>query len=195
MRPQLRIIANRAKIEKQIYLGRQSVRKSSKPKAATPSVDTAHQRHGNGLRVPTISTTPPPSGSDRPLSVDTDAEHAFTHNHRAFFRNKRLRISPSTSGTSTPNRHTDPLRSPATRRRWASSLLNGDGVSPPSNIPTPGSEGFFTRLRTKSHSGTTVKEMPIDPTEDAWSSDTSDDDDLVELPDDDRGTLVEESVE
>jgi hypothetical protein len=73
--------------------------------------------------------------------------------------------------------------------------LNGDNVSPPSNISTPGSEGFFTRLRTKSHSGTTVKEMPIDPTEDAWSSDTSDDDDLVELPDDDRGTLVEESVE
>ncbi|KAJ7368336.1 patatin-domain-containing protein [Mycena albidolilacea] len=193
--PKLRIIANRAKIEKQIYLGRQSVRKSSKPKAAISSVDTTHQRHGNGLRVPTISTTPPPSGSDRPLSVDTDAEHAFTHNHRAFFRNKRLRISPSTSGTSTPNRHTDPLRSPATRRRWASSLLNGDGVSPPSNISTPGSEGFFTRLRTKSHSGTTVKEMPIDPTEDAWSSDTSDDDDLVEMPDDDRGTLVEESVE
>ncbi|KAF7355343.1 Patatin-like phospholipase domain-containing protein [Mycena sanguinolenta] len=188
--PKLRIIANRAKIEKQIYLGRQSVRKSSKSKAAVPSADATHQRQG--MRFP-ISATPPPSGSDRPLSVDTDAEQAFTHNDRSFFRHKRIRVSPSNSGTSTPREHrqADPLRSPATRRKWASSLLNtaNDNVSPSSSISTPGSEGFFMRLRTKSLStlsgGTTVKEVPIDAAEDAWSSDTSSEDDL--LVDEDRG--------
>ncbi|KAJ6515863.1 acyl transferase/acyl hydrolase/lysophospholipase [Mycena sanguinolenta] len=187
--PKLRIIANRAKIEKQIYLGRQSVRKSSKSKFAVPSADATQQRQG--MRFP-ISTTPPPSGSDRPLSVDTDAEHAFTHNNRSFFRHKRIRVSPSNSGTSTPREHgrqADPLRSPAARRKWASSLLNtGDNVSPSSSISTPSSEGFFTRLRTKSLStlsgGTTVKEVPIDAAEDAWSSDTSSEDDL--LVDEDR---------
>ncbi|KAJ7276433.1 acyl transferase/acyl hydrolase/lysophospholipase [Mycena haematopus] len=196
--PKLRIIANRAKIEKQIYLGRQFVRKSSKSKAAVPSADATHQRHGHGLRLPPISTTPPPSGSDRPLSVDTDAEHAFAHNRRSFFRNKRIRVSPSNSGASTPrepSRQADPLRSRAARRKWASSLLSTtvDNASPPSSIsplPTPGSEGFFTRLRTKSLStlasgGTTVKETPIDPAEDAWSSDTSSEDDL--LVDEDPG--------
>ncbi|KAF8195858.1 acyl transferase/acyl hydrolase/lysophospholipase [Mycena galopus ATCC 62051] len=184
--PKLRIIANRAKIEKQIYLGRQFVRKSSKPKVATAPADTL-QRQGHGPRPPPIST--PLSGSeDRPLSVDTDAEHAFTHNHRPFFRTKRIRVSPSNSGASTPrehNRQADPLRSPAARRRWASSLLNtGDNVSPASGISplsAPAAEGFFTRLRTRS-----LHETLIDPADDGWSSDTSSEEDLVEVGDEDQ---------
>lgn len=192
---QLRMIANRAKIEKQIYLGRQFVRKSSKSKTASTPENTSPRP---GLLFPPTSTTPPPSGSDRPLSVDTDAEKAFTHNSRSFIRNKRIHISPSNSGASTPRehgRHSDPLRSPASRRKWASSLLNTGGhVSQQSTIPASsnsGSEGFFTRLRTKSlstlASGRTQKDMPIEPTEDAWSSDTSSEDDLVDvLADDDH---------
>ncbi|KAJ6539378.1 patatin-like phospholipase domain-containing protein [Mycena capillaripes] len=196
--PKLRMIANRAKIEKQIYLGRQSIRKSSlKPKPMPTPAENIHTHPRNGLLFPPISTTPPPSGSDRPLSVDSDAEHAFAHNSRSFFRNKRIHISPANSGTSTPrehSRHPDPLRSPAARRKWASTFLNTEeNGSQPSAIPSssnPVSEGFFTRLRTRSHSstGTTLKEMSIDPTDDAWSSDTSSEDDLVEvLADDDPG--------
>ncbi|KAJ7700128.1 acyl transferase/acyl hydrolase/lysophospholipase [Mycena rosella] len=181
--PKLRMIANRAKIEKQIYLGRQYIRKSlrSKPSA----VESSQPRHGPP-RFPPVSTTPPPSGSDRPLSVDTDAETAFhTQGSRPFFRNKRTHISPSNSGTSTPrdhSRHQDPLRSPAARRKWASSLLNaGDRnqSAQPSAAP-PGSESFFTRLRTRSTS-TLTPETPIEGGEDAWSSDSSSEDDLVEV--------------
>ncbi|KAJ7771403.1 patatin-domain-containing protein [Mycena maculata] len=194
--PKLRMIANRAKIENQIYLGRQFVRNSLKSKVMpTPTV--------------TKSGTPPPSGSDRPLSVDTDAETAFTHNHpRSFFRNKRIHISPSNSGTSTPRdgRHQDPLRSPAARRKWASSLLNtGDKtqVSPPSINPLAshsGSDSFFTRLRTRSLStlstAATPKELPLEAAEDAWSTDSSSDDGLVEFLDDREhsSVFVEEDV-
>ncbi|KAJ7682771.1 patatin-like phospholipase domain-containing protein [Mycena polygramma] len=187
--PKLRMIANRAKIEKQIYLGRQHVRKSAKSKPIPPA-ENSHPR--SGLLFPPISTTPPPSGSDLPLSVESDAENAFTHNSRSFFRNKRIHISRSTSGTSTPrehSRHPDPLRSPAARRTWASNLLNtGDNGSAIPASPTPGPEGFFTRLRTKSRSsagGTTLREMSVDPAEDAWSSDSSSEDDLVDVMADD----------
>ncbi|KAJ7180137.1 patatin-domain-containing protein [Mycena crocata] len=175
--PKLRMIANRAKVEKQIYLGRQSIRKTSKSKALSPAAD-------HGPRFPVnLTTTPPPSGSDRPLSVDTDAETAFTGNSRSFFRNKRTHISPSNSGTSTPSRQHDPLRSPAARRKWASSLLSAQ----PSPVPlSSNSESFLTRLRTKSLStlaqGTSLTDIPIEPpaTEDGWSSDSSEDD-LVEV--------------
>ncbi|KAJ6599036.1 patatin-domain-containing protein [Mycena vulgaris] len=198
--PKLRMITNRAKIEKQIYLGRQYVRKCLKSK----SPENTQSRHGPP-RFPPISTTPPPSGSDRPLSVDTDAETAFnTHGSRSFFRNKRTHISPSNSGTSTPrdhSRHQDPLRSPAARRRWASSLLNtGDRNQISEPAPSlSGSESFFARLRTKSMStlapDTGLQEMPIEPAEDAWSSDSSSEDDLVDVLAGDRrrsSVLLEE---
>jgi hypothetical protein len=176
------MIANRAKIEKQIYLGRQYVR--NKSKAIATSADNTRFLNSN---------TPPPSGSDRPLSVDTDAETAFTSS-RSFFRNKRTHISPSNSGTTTPrdhhSRHQDPLRSPAARRRWASSLLSTgeNSQTQPTPPPVGGSESFFTRLRTKSLStlvpaSPTLKEMPVETAEDAWSSDSSSEDDLIDLLD------------
>ncbi|KAJ7498890.1 patatin-domain-containing protein [Mycena latifolia] len=187
--PKLRMIANRAKIEKQIYLGRQYIRKCSRTK---PPAENGQSRHGPP-RFPPISTTPPPSGSDRPLSVDTDAETAFNaHGSRSFFRNKRAQISPSNSGTSTPSRdysrHQDPLRSPAARRKWASSLLNtGDrnSISQPSATSLSGSDSFLTRLRPRSMStlaaDTGLEEIAIEAAEDAWSSDSSSEDDLVDV--------------
>lgn len=199
--PKLRMIGNRAKIEQQLYLGRQFVRK-----AMSTSAETNQARHGLS-RFPS-SNTPPPSGSDHPLST-TDAETAFTHN-RSFFRNKRMHISPSNSGTSTPRehgRHHDPLRSPATRRKWASSLLNiGDKkqVAPPSASPSShsGSDSFFARLRTKSLTtlapAATPKEVSIEPAEDAWSTDSSSEDGsmLVEFADDPErpSGLLEDNV-
>ncbi|KAJ7781209.1 patatin-domain-containing protein [Mycena metata] len=181
--PKLRMIENRAKIEKQITLGREFVRKSSKPKPVTPT--PAENNQTLPARMPLISTTPPPSGSDRPLSVDTDAENALTHHSRSFFRNKRIRASPSNSGVSTPreqSRHRDPLRSPVARRKWASSLLNTEEKLPASVIPPSSpSEGFFTRLRTRSFStlAPAPTETPLEVTEDAWSSDSSFEDEYV----------------
>ncbi|KAJ7095418.1 patatin-domain-containing protein [Mycena belliarum] len=193
--PKLRMIANRAKIEKQIYLGRQHIRKCSRAKSAA---ENGQPRHGPP-RVPP-STTPPPSGSDQPLSVDTDAETAFNiHASRSFFRNKRPQLSPSNSGTSTPNRdhgrHQDPLRSPAARRKWASSLL-GPGernqMIQTSASPLSGSESLFTRLRHRSMSTTAadsprLEDVAAEAAEDAWSSDSSSEDDLVDVPPHDRG--------
>ncbi|KAJ7047339.1 patatin-domain-containing protein [Mycena alexandri] len=196
--PKLRMIENRAKIEKQITLGRQFTRKSLKPKpvSSTP----AGNNQSLPPRIPLISTTPPPSGSDRPVSVDTDAENALTHNSRSFFRNKRIHASPSNSGASTPreqSRHRDPLRSPVARRKWASSLLNTDDKLSTSVIPPSSpSEGFFTRLRTRSFSTlaptTALTETPIEVTEDAWSSDSSFEDDYVLGEDRAKPLLLEE---
>ncbi|KAJ7228603.1 acyl transferase/acyl hydrolase/lysophospholipase [Mycena pura] len=167
--PKLHMIENRAKLERQIYLGRQHVRNCLKSKAVTTLPERTHTQH---------ATTPPPSGSDRPLSVDTDAEKAFTHKSRSFHRNRH-------SGTSTPrdpSRHPDPLRSPATRRKWASSLLNvsdNNQTAHPLDTPDSDSGGFLSRLRPRSFSTfATLKEIPIAPPEDAWSSDSSFEDDL-----------------
>ncbi|KAJ7179108.1 patatin-domain-containing protein [Mycena filopes] len=190
--PKLRMISNRAKIERQITLGRQFIRKSSqlKPLSSTPA-ENAQSLHPPP-RIPLISTTPPPSGSDRPLSVDSDTENAFAHNSRSFFRNKRIHASPSNSGGSTPrerSRHRDPLRSPIARRKWASSLLNDDQTAAPPPSTSP-SQSFFTRLRTKSLSTltpvTALTEMPLEVTEDVWSSDSSFEDDLMDVLGDDN---------
>ncbi|KAJ7068307.1 patatin-domain-containing protein [Mycena amicta] len=156
--PKLHMISNRARIEQQIYLGRQQIRRTLRSKA-TPT-EISHQ-----------GTTPPPSGSDQPLSVDTDAETAFTQKSRSFYRNKR-------SGTSTPRDHgrqLDPFR---TRRKWTASTNSTEA-------PSASSSGFLARLRTGSFStfrGTALKEVTV-PTEDGWSSDSSSDDELVEAID------------
>jgi hypothetical protein len=61
-------------------------------------------------------------------------------------------------------------------------------MSQPSDVPpsaNSGTESFFTRLRAKSLSTLApdagLKEAPIQPAEDAWSSDSSSDDDLVDV--------------
>ncbi|CAK5275540.1 unnamed protein product [Mycena citricolor] len=117
--PKLHMISNRAKIEKQIYLGRQYVRQSLHAKAAA---------------LP--ATTPPATGSDPPLSVDTDAEAAHLHKPRPLVSNKRPH-----SGTSTPRddgRQRDLLRSPAARRKWASNILHTNAAD------NPNDDSFFT---------------------------------------------------
>ncbi|KAF7332233.1 Patatin-like phospholipase domain-containing protein [Mycena kentingensis (nom. inval.)] len=159
--PKLHCIANRARIEKQIYLGRQQIRRTLRSK--TPSEPATRE---------TTTGTPPPSGSDLPLSLDTDAETAFTHKSRSFYRNKR-------SGTSTPreqSRHSDPFR---TRRRWAS---NENKTTPEADASSPAT-GFLARLRTGSFStfrGTPLKEIAV-ATAEEWSSDSSSDDDIEDV--------------
>src|SRR5438270_5005537 len=79
------MIENRSRIEKQILLGRQTVRKAYKNKSRTAPHNSDVQpfipnKATEGTIKPTLGAlaiSPAPSGSDIPLSVDTDAETAF----------------------------------------------------------------------------------------------------------------------
>ncbi|KAJ7638843.1 acyl transferase/acyl hydrolase/lysophospholipase [Roridomyces roridus] len=147
--PKLHMIANRAKLERQIYSGRQYVRNCLKAKAHAQTNSLAQT-----------------SGSERPISAtDTDVE-------RRPSRSKR--VSPSHSGTTTPHSwQADPLRSPAARRRWASSLLRE---------PQPPENYFLSKLRTRSFSALApaASMNQFDLGEEAWSTDTSSEEELEE---------------
>lgn len=199
-RCQLHMIENRARIENQILLGRKSTRKSLQQ---PPKVARNPAQELQSMLPENASTGPPPTGSDNPLSVDTDAEAAFANGARSYFRRAH---TSSPSGTSTPNNGNEPsqdaLRSPGVRRRWAT-----DHLHPTSNGEAPrraekqsahqpkqtgagrSSASFLTRLRTKSfpnlayplntqHNGAS-KESVMDVTaEQGWSSDSSFDDEI-----------------
>jgi hypothetical protein len=144
---QLHMIENRFRIEKQILLGRQAVRKSLQTKhqpqtIPIPADSRATARNGvedlllhqNG--DDTTSTQRPLTSlaaQEMPLSMDTDAESAFANGSQWFFKRGHHRISPDDSGTSTPRDKTignhDPLRSPMIRRKWASDLLKAEDSS------------------------------------------------------------------
>lgn len=170
------MIENRAKIEKQIFIGRQYIRKFMRGRSALPEArSTLLQRPSQGptpeLHLPPLSLSPPQTGSENPLSVDTDAEAAFLRGSRWFFRRGHANPSSSlTSGAATPldsGSSQDPLRSATIRRKWTSELLTPTLNAPPSpqipasSLPTlrhpnaqgtsrPKSEGFLSRFRTQS---------------------------------------------
>jgi hypothetical protein len=133
------MIENRAKIEKQIYIGRQYVRASIRrrtPRPETRSIllDSTTPNPRLDPRIPLRSLSPPNTDSENPISVDTDAEDAFIRGSRWFFRRGHAKVSPPpTSGTTSPQYSSssrDPLRMPAIRRKWTSELL-----SPALNAP------------------------------------------------------------
>lgn len=158
------MIKNRHRIEKQILLGRQAVRKTSRSPSRPPMPDGDERFHSNtsnnnhnAYGLPRILLSPIPVGSDVPLSVDTDAEAAYA-NDISFTRTSATNMS----GASTPRlKNTrDPLRSPIERRKWASALLEPSDVEasdtdsrvperPMNNQPTTPNT-FFTRFRTQS---------------------------------------------
>ncbi|KAL0949527.1 hypothetical protein HGRIS_009578 [Hohenbuehelia grisea] len=177
--PKLHMISNRMRIERQIYQGRKAVRMAlSKPSRPAISPDAQTRTVPDpapGADVPRQSRTPPPTGSDHPLSADTDTETAFAHESRRFHRHNHRRGSTH-SGTSTPRASSsyrdspDPLRLP-TRRRWASDALqsnqnesyrspygrDGRHTPPATAVPhdksgngTVPPTGFFSRLRARS---------------------------------------------
>lgn len=162
---QLHMIENRMRIEKQIYAGRVEVRRALKkgktrgvpePRSLLlppQSISAATTLQSNGSQSTNNSELP-----ERPLSLDTDAENAFSHGSRWFYR--RGRHSPSLGDSS------DPLLSPSIRRKWASGLLdipqNPDRRKPANGeegaandeepeVRPPQSQGsFFARLRQNS---------------------------------------------
>lgn len=171
--PKLHILENRYRIEQQIMLGRQAVRRairrvrSNRTPTDTDGVinDSTAPKPLQGTRLPGAgaSTTIEP-----PLAMDTDAEKAFADGTAWYFRRGRPIVNDVVeSGTSTPDdagytSTTDPLRSPILRRKWASDLLESRGSpeedipATPDRPPTPqhasGSarSTFFTKLRRKS---------------------------------------------
>lgn len=94
--PKLHMIENRYRLEKQIFLGRQTVRKVMHNRGqdrSTSAIETQPQKHvpvpNTGTRLPVSKGTPiAPSLSEAPLPMDTDAEAAYINgtrenNHRS----------------------------------------------------------------------------------------------------------------
>jgi len=122
------MIENRAKIEKQVHIGRQYVRTSLRGRPPRPEPrSTLVDSTSPNLHKPLSSISPPNTDSEHPLSVDTDAEAAFIRGSRWFFKRGHAKLSPLTSGATTPQHSSssrDPLRMPAIRRKWTSELLS-----------------------------------------------------------------------
>lgn len=183
--PKLHMIENRYRIEKQILLGRQSVRKAMQRTRPSPSAADTERIVTNGISLPRpITGTNLPTvlkDTEPPLPTDTDTERAFADKGTAwYFRRGRPAATASVeSGESTPHgygfRHgNDPLRSPTLRRKWASDLLDQqddvDGFSPSNRLPASDpplvvdprrtnrstSPSIFTRLRRSSLSALKV---------------------------------------
>jgi hypothetical protein len=160
------MIENRARIERQIFAGRQEVRRILKSK-----VNLKNPSNPNLLSVPGTSSqdgrpanrsrSPATSRERIPLSVDTDAERAFTQGASWFYRRGRRSRPESPS----PD---DPLRSPALRKKWTTDLLSvpnsgsdspdgneenisqekpGRTISHSTSLPSP---SIFSRFRTNS---------------------------------------------
>ena len=171
--PQLHIIENRYRLERQILQGRQTIRKLMQPRTGER---TAHRVDAQGTILPSMtvtkSTAPPitPGISlEGPLPMDSDAEVAFTNGMRPhrLHQHKLAAISPSATLVG--------QRAAATRRRWSVSYArqaeNADPIAetdygratpdpPPLTEaeadragapPSPTSAaGFLKRLRTAS---------------------------------------------
>ncbi|TFK75876.1 patatin-domain-containing protein, partial [Pluteus cervinus] len=199
--PKLHMIENRMRIEKQILLGRQTVRKLSKIRTTrgTPA-DSRRSPLGDNPEHPALDPQLPPrsespqaTGSDHPLSVDTDAELAFANGSRWFFKRAHSSASLLSSGTATPrDPRLDPLRSATMRRKWASELRHSpvqeDDSQQAQPTEKPRSNSFFARLKSASFSSLPFQQVnsPVaqlqpgggDDDEDAWSTDSSSDEDL-----------------
>ena len=189
----MHIVENRVRIEKQVLLGRQAVHKAHKSKSRNTSHEP-HQLLQKSLMDPSVQNkhipvSPSHSGSDRPLSVDTDAEAAFARSS-PFFKGSHL---------SPPSQEFDRERPPSARRRRFVSelsnptvdegpeedaqLVNSDPRSPSQNSPS--NIGCFSILRTRSLSRLSLPfsyeyrrhSIPDNKQGFTWSSESSSDDD------------------
>lgn len=198
IRDQLHMIENRSRIEKQIFLGRQYIRTALRGRGRLLERQGSVLLHPDALnRVASSSRglSPPQTSSDHPISVDPDAEAAFSRGSRWFFKRGHPRPSPSPETlTVEEDSADDPLRSPSIRRKWTSELLTPafSAPRPPmgdsANHTASGSVGqrpggFLSRLGRKSFSNLasslsgTSRRFSREPSEGGSSSDSSSDDD------------------
>ncbi|KAJ3997000.1 acyl transferase/acyl hydrolase/lysophospholipase [Lentinula boryana] len=172
--PKLHMIENRARIERQIFLGRQSVRRSQSSVRQTSTEATSLPAR--------LSTTPPPTGIDIPLSVDTDAETAYATASRKYFRRRHQsshgQLTPRGNsggrGLSVRNSSTELVNPESTHDRRTEPMLNRTA----NRDDSP--SGPMSRLPTRSlPTALALKEDEMD--EDGWSSESSFNDDLTVL--------------
>ncbi|KXN89616.1 hypothetical protein AN958_05483 [Leucoagaricus sp. SymC.cos] len=204
--PKLHMISNRARIEKQILRGRQAVRAISRsrnfpslqPEATSLHPTYRHEKEKErSAKQRSNGSSPLPTTSERPISVDTDAEEAFSQGSQWFYHRGRTRRAESPNADRAhedPGR--DPLSSSQMRRKWASDLLSpaegsdveGEKQSHISlekeNRSRLSPSSFFRRLPSfrnirlplsteRIHD---TKEINHPPTNDIWSSESSDED-------------------
>ena len=196
---QLHMIENRVRIEKQVLLGRQAVHKAYKNKSRSTSQEPRQFLLQKSLADPIQNEHVPVSlshsGSDRPLSVDTDAEAAFARSSPFF---KRDRSSQELLSSHELGRARPPS---ARRRRLVSELSNptvddgpeedaqlvSGGLSAPSQN-SPSNTGLFSRLHTQSFSRLSLpfsyeyrrrNSIPDNKQGFSWSSESSSDDDSI----------------
>ncbi|KAI9001002.1 patatin-domain-containing protein [Trametes punicea] len=119
--PKLHMIENRYRIEKQIFLGRQSVRKAMRSRShermAAKIESLPHERvppPNTGTKLPVFAAPPmTATASEEPLPMDTDAEAAYINGTE-----ETQLLAP---------RHGGPERQPR-RKRSQGSLRSGDGL-------------------------------------------------------------------
>jgi hypothetical protein len=187
------MIENRGRIEKQVLLGRQTVHKAYKSKSRSTSREPRQILLQKYLTEPIQHTdlpiSPSHSGSDRPLSVDTDAEAAFTRGSPFFKRGRSLQEPPPNheldrGGPSMRRRRLEPLNTGADEAA-EEQLANGGPQSAPSQDP-PSNVGFFSRLHTQSLSRLSLpfsyeyrrqNSIPENKQGFTWGSESSSDDD------------------
>lgn len=140
------MIENRYRIENEVLLGRQAVRRALQNKekareASKPQSSLVPQPiTGTQLSQDGTDTGPVPTTSEAPMSMDTDAEDAFKEGSPWFFKR-----DTSKSGSSTPRyypetelrdaRHPNGIASQplSWRGSWSSSFFHTQGID---NLPT-----------------------------------------------------------
>lgn len=190
--PKLHMVKNRVRIEKQVLLGRQAVHKASKSKSQSSSQEPRQlllqKSLDNPIQHPNRSVSPSQSGSDRPLSVDTDAEAAFARGSR-FFKRGRSSQEPSHEldrerHSSARRRRFEPLN-PTVEVAEGEVQFHGGPRSTPSQHPS--NFGFFSR-HTQSFSRLSLpfsyeyrrqNSMPENKQEFSWGSESSSDEEYT----------------
>jgi hypothetical protein len=130
--PQLHIIENRFKLEREITRGRQSVRPRSRDRPVQDAVVQRQVRPSEA--TPSLQQGPLGVGTSSPphLAIESDAEAAFAKGSPRFFKRHHHHSSPASPHdklTSTPTsdhfyKSPDPLASVDGRQRWATTLLD-----------------------------------------------------------------------
>ena len=163
------MIGNRHRIENEVLLGRQAVRRALQNKeksreAVKPQSSLLPQPiTGTRLSKDGSDTGPVPTTSEAPLSMDTDAEDAFKKGSRWFFKRDSNR-----SGSSTPRERETELRDarhpnglatqpPSWRGSWSPSFFYTQGIDHPSAALQP------TMAEPTSQSGETAPQNVVPP--------------------------------
>ncbi|KAF9534295.1 patatin-like phospholipase domain-containing protein [Crepidotus variabilis] len=179
--PKLHMIENRTRIEKQILLGRQAVRRSAQNKSRTSSRSASHEPRPMLQKItndptkltPALMTlSPPASDFEHPLSVDTDAEAAFARNSRFFKRGRSSKnVSPhrledrDVPGISRRHSRLVELKPSAELEEHQQNGKRPATVPSSPRIPKqepPQSAGFFSRFRANSLSKFSVGPFSYD---------------------------------